>query len=359
MKKIFSVALAATLLAAGCQKTEIINPVGNAIGFSSEMNKLTKSTGDLTTLKSQGFSVWAYYVEDDVHTAVDDKFKVYDNIDNVRVTFDDNSKWGTTEQYYWPGVGKELRFFAVSADAETIGGTTDLTTKVSVDEETREVLTIKDFTVSKDDPTVDLMVADVVQQHQDDKVVDLTFHHVLSKVEFVFKTISNDDNLKVTVNSISVANISTKGTFTTAEPSTPATRAEGDGTTGDGTNTGGTTTTYSGTQNEIDLCWNNLSEPAEFSVSVIDGGKLELTDTPVTYSTWLVLPQTVGEKFVRVNYTIGEKTFDSNFQLSTTSVPEWLPNQHVTYTVTLAPNLIKFNPSVDDWDEPIDNPYQN
>ena len=116
MKKIFFVALGATLLAASCQKTEIINHVGDALTFSTGMGKLTKAddAGDMTTLKSQNFSVWAYYAADDQHTNGDDTHAVYGGIDNVVVSFGDNDKWGTTEQYYWPGVGKELIFFAVS-----------------------------------------------------------------------------------------------------------------------------------------------------------------------------------------------------------------------------------------------------
>ena len=46
MKKIFFVALAATLLAASCQKTEVINPVGGPVmSFNTGMGKITKAVG--------------------------------------------------------------------------------------------------------------------------------------------------------------------------------------------------------------------------------------------------------------------------------------------------------------------------
>jgi amino acid transporter len=46
MKKIFYVALSATLLAAGCQKTEVLNPVGEpTMTFTTGMGKLTKAVG--------------------------------------------------------------------------------------------------------------------------------------------------------------------------------------------------------------------------------------------------------------------------------------------------------------------------
>lgn len=361
MKKILFVAFAATLLAAGCQKTEIINHVpGDAMTFSTGMSKLTKAdnTGDLTTLKAQDFSVWAYYAADDQHTAADDKSKVYDKIANVKVSDNDAGKWGTTEQYYWPGVGKELIFFAVSADETTIGtttfdtdGTETTTSKVKISDD-RTSLEIENFEVNNEAPYVDLMIADVVQQHQGDKVVDLNFHHALAKVEFLFKTITNEDNLTVTVNSLSVADVKTKGTFSTVQ-STQA--KSGDDTTGDDTTGGGTTTTYSGTQTEVGFYWTGQDVAKAFSVKNKDAlESFVLTDEYQTYSTWMVIPQGISTTKVTVNYTIGGKTFDSIFDLYTTDLTKWEPNQYIAYRITLAPNLITFNPSVDDWD-PVQN----
>ena len=361
MKKILFVAFAATLLAAGCQKTEIINSVrGDAMTFSTGMSKLTKAdnTGDLTTLKAQDFSVWAYYAADDQHTAPDDKWKVYDKIANVKVSDNDAGKWGTTEQYYWPGVGKELIFFAVSADETTIGtttfdtdGTETTTSKVKISDD-RTSLEIENFEVNNEAPYVDLMIADVVQQHQGDKVVDLNFHHALAKVEFLFKTITNEDNLTVTVDSLSVADVKTKGTFSTVQ-STQA--KSGDDTTGDDTTGGGTTTTYSGTQTEVGFYWTGQDVPKAFSVKNTGAPEsFVLTDEYQTYSTWMVIPQGISTTKVTVNYTIGKKTFNSIFDLYTTDLTKWEPNQYIAYRITLAPNLITFNPSVDDWD-PVQN----
>ena len=362
MKKILFVALAATLLAAGCQKTEIINPVGNPIGFSTGLNKLTKAddatTPDpLATLKTQSFSVWAFYAADDEHTTVDDTNAPYGGIENTPVTFSTTtSKWGTTEQYYWPGVGKELKFFAASADAATIG--TKESSKVSISDD-RTTMTITDFIVNPSDPTVDLMVADIVQQHQDDKVVDMTFHHALSKVEFIFKTITNEDNLTVVVNSLSVADLATKGTFTTAapaptptpgdeEPETPATRADGDA---------GATTAYQGAVTEVSMNWTSVTVPQPFN-KPLNAETMTLTNEPQVFSSWLVLPQPIAGKTVTVSYVIGEKPFTSVFKLDK-GLTAWNPNQQIKYTITLAPNLITFNPTVDEWDVPTDIEHQN
>ena len=48
---------------------------------------------------------------------------------------------------------------------------------------------------------------------------------------------------------------------------------------------------------------------------------------------------------------MGERNFESTFPLYTADLLQWLPNQYVRYTVTLAPNLISFNPTVEGWDQ--------
>ena len=93
MKKIFSIALAATLLAAGCQKTEVIglddSKTGPAMTFSTEMKKITKVVEDATrdaTLHTQGFYLWAYadfteaQMENSTNVGND---LIYDNINKL------------------------------------------------------------------------------------------------------------------------------------------------------------------------------------------------------------------------------------------------------------------------------------
>ena len=55
---------------------------------------------------------------------------------------------------------------------------------------------------------------------------------------------------------------------------------------------------------------------------------------------------------------IGEKPFTSVFKLDK-GLTAWNPNQQIKYTITLAPNLITFNPTVDEWDVPTDIEHQN
>ena len=120
MKKILFVALGATLLAAGCQKTEIINQVpGDAMTFTTAMSKLTKAVGTadadqtngLLNLQAQDFKVWTYKAFTD-EVNVDEPGDVYDEMEALDVTY--GTQWTTTKDYYWPGTDKSLDFFAVS-----------------------------------------------------------------------------------------------------------------------------------------------------------------------------------------------------------------------------------------------------
>lgn len=384
MKKILFVALAATLLAAGCQKTEIINPVGNAIGFSTGLNKLTKASDADNTgtvnLQEQNFRVWAYGAYEDPNTTTEEQNAIYDGIENLAVNYAAaTTSWGTEQEYYWPGVEKELKFFAVSADAAFLGTSGTTSTSVTVTPGATlaaATMTIKDFVVENNvtngGPNADLMVADFVQQHQDDKVVDLTFHHALSKVEFVFKTLAasgTETAPQVYVQSLSVADLASKGTLTVAAPAA----ATADETTGEGTDEG-TTQSYQATVQPVEFNWGTPSVPVTFTddwntevtlpegvdaTAATDNKAMLLTVEPQTFTTWLMLPQNIEGKKVSITYIINKRQFTSIFALDKNNLKAWDDNQHIKYTVTLAPNVISFNPTVQDWANPTDREYQN
>ena len=92
MKKIFFVAIAATLLAAGCQKTEVLNQVnpvdGTSMPIAPNKGKLTKAAtaegeGE-TNLSEQNFRLWAYYKEDDSSRGAYAN-TIYDGMENILV----------------------------------------------------------------------------------------------------------------------------------------------------------------------------------------------------------------------------------------------------------------------------------
>ena len=386
MKKIFFVAIAATLLAAGCQKTEVINQVnpvgGSSMTFAPDMGKLTKApTAEglgINNLKEQDFRLWAYYVEADPSRGADAN-TIYDKMENIAVT-NDGDDWSTSPTHFWPGKGKKLKFFAVSADLDTYGAEKSVftegettPTKIQIDANTNTI-TIHDFEVDNNEPDDDLMIADYVvgeQKNGDNgsNAVDLRFRHALAKVEFLFKNEmakENDPNA-VIVQHMYVDNIVKKGDVTIAEQSGPLT-----------SNAWGLSAEKARFNGDYDGSSTNLPQsfsPAEnlelYTGKSTDANYTEvpsthamlLTTTNQSYTTWLVIPQTVAESVADVNglqvviaYLIGERQFVATFPLFSTDAPAWNPNQYIKYNISLSPNMIGFNPTVEDWTPVVRDP---
>ncbi len=389
MKKIFFVALAATLLAAGCQKTEIINPVNPtgqpALSFSTGMSKLTKAVGTadadadgMVNLKAQDFRVWAYADYEDPNTDKTELDMIYDGMSNLNIGYTEQTvttgeegsqttttvgSWAPAKEYYWPGKDKNLRFFAVSGVAlgEDLSATTVVVPTITrtpavVDKpETTEdetaaesvamQLEVKDFVVNHAAPNADLMVADFVCQNQTTKEVSLKFRHALSKVEFLFNTLSTSD-ATVYVQSLSVENVLTKSSLTVTENN------------GEDKVTKPTIFTWgdrSVPQTFVDDYTATANVPTDTEKlpanADLDNTALELTTTATKFCTWLVMPQTISTLQVKILYVIGKRQFESIFPLGTEALTAWGANQYVRYTITLAPNKISFNPSVEEWDQ--------
>ena len=371
MKKIFFVAIAATLLAAGCQKTEVLNqvvPVGEpSMTFAPEMGKLTKAASEagLATLKAQDFRLWAYYVAEDPNRGAkaDD---VYDGMYNISVSDNAAGVWETAIAHFWPGEKKELKFFAVSADEATLGAEKS-NAKVSVTPATN-TLTITDFVVDAGTPDTDLMIADYEKAHQDSytgleaKTAKLNFRHALAKVEFLFKNdmAETDTENKVIVQHMYVDGIATTGTVSVAEQKDKLTfdawtdtgvpaRFNGDFK----AKTPVVLPSYSDADNKTQYTG---AVGSENYTEVPTGFEMELTTGFQTYTTWLVIPQSVGTAAdaslnVVIAYLIGNRQFVATFPLYRQNVDKWLPNQYIKYNVSLSPNIIGFTPSVEDWTE--------
>ena len=365
MKKIFFLAIAATLLAAGCQKTEVINQVnpvdGTAMTFAPNMGKLTKASAEgegEANLSDQDFRLWAYYVAADPNkgTAAND---VYDKMHNIIVS-DDNDDWKSNTTHFWQGKGKYLKFFAISADPATYGtgeGPEVTDSKVAVDPETNE-MTVTGFTVNPDAPDTDLMVADYVEAKQKENdgetnTVNFKFRHALTKVQFSFRNTETSMPVYVqqmyveginTVADLTVNGATASTTMTWGTPTDPALFA------GDYVNAT-TPLTYEAAENISD--WNT-------EVTIDDANYMELTGTYQPFTTWLVIPQDVfvegsTDLKVTIAYVIksGEeyRQFVSTFSLGSAAVvPTWEKNQYVKYNINLTPNIIGFDATVEPWE---------
>lgn len=385
MKKILFVALAATLLAAGCQKTEIINPVNPdgtpAMTFSTGIGKLTKSATASGTenLQTQNFVLSAVNAYED--TPSGRYFNAYyDDLNNKQFTYQDGA-WVIEggDSYFWPGKDRELVFFAISSNQKNADNKTqkyavpaivndgfglakDNSGVVSV-----QNYVIEDYTVISPSYTEtstvpgaddDLMVADVVKKHQDSQSasgvkgqVDLAFNHTLSKVEFVFSTNPQTSaTYPVVINSIVVNDVVKTADLTI----------------------GVTFNETEAADNEYD--WDATNVNATYATAVKDGEKncedyivtydLPLNAAEQTYATWLVIPQDLTDKTVTITYTIQDaqnptsqpKKFVSVWPLKVDNlVDAWEINNYVKYKVNLSPNIITFNPYLDkDWNDVVD-----
>ena len=366
MKKIFFVAIAATLLAAGCQKTEILNQVspaeGSSMTFAPDMGKLTKSAEGqgLDNLKAQDFRLWAYYDADDANRNAK-AGDVYDKMKNIKVfdqTSGETTSWKTTVDHFWPGAGKKLRFFAVSANEAVYGAEEgpDVSTHVEIDSKTG-LITISDFVVDNN-ADVDLMIADTVIAHQttNNKTVNLKFRHALAKVQFQFKNEMAKDN---DPNAVIVQHMYVNGVETTGTVAITGQSVSNKLTLTDWTPGGVKTNFYGDFTKPTDLVVPTISQPAENLTTVYggepqSGHEMLLTDEYQAYTTWLVIPQaldnseTMATK-VTIAYLIGTRQFVATFPLYRTDVTAWNPNQFIKYNVSLSPNLIGFNATVEDW----------
>ena len=380
MKKILFAAFAASLLAAGCQKTEVYQPAnsGEKMTFSTEMKKITKAESNegLDSLQKQGFNIWAYAAFSTENISnVDTDSRIYDGMNAMALTYNTGWNPATPKDYYWPGTGKDLRFFAVSSK-DNISENVEITHGISESADhtitlANPSMTIKDYVVAStgnDAAIDDLMVADFLDQNQNEnnREVMLDFHHALSKVEFLFKATNpgNASDLNVYVQKLSVLGLCNKGTlsvnttgFPETEPTYKATVSLSWGDTQDG---------------EVDFTKTSVDSYTAAVEHVQEDGKEIFTEnvatpidptatasTPVSFAKWLMLPQSITGKLVEIIYIINGRQFKAVFPLNastdttnnTNKVTEWGINKYIKYTITLAPNMISFNAKVEkDWE---------
>ena len=396
MKKILFAAFAASLLAAGCQKTEVLTPsTGSLITFTTEMKKITKADlGELpdgnANLQTNGFYLWAYADYDLTGNSnnVDRSTKIYDGIEDLHVTYTTTSTWDPGKEYYWPAENRNLMFFAISAKENTTPNVTPIhgipdtypsaPTTPTFDGAS---LTISDFKVSSSDPTNDLMIADFRKQNssQNSKAVDLNFNHALTKVQFVFST-SMDPNAegasKVFVQKIEAAGLYDQGTLI-VEPAAgnPIKDVDDDAYISSiGLRWPDDKKAQSIQNISFTATWPNPGEgfPSNFEKEGANGQSsvandndkksLLLTTAAQPFATWFMLPQSLADKMVKITYVINERQFSALFPLAGTNnqISAWGVNQYVKYNIILTPDMILFDATIENWDpETGDGPALN
>lgn len=395
MKRILFATFAASLLAAGCQKTEVIKSTNApAITFSTEMRKITKADPKAdavadANLHAQGFKIWAYAdfpLENVTNVETDpenENYLIYDGMANWSVSYNESTGWSAAEkEYYWPGTKKSLRFFAVSAkESYNVNITNGI-----ISGETPSII-ISNFEVK--DGNEDLMVADFHKQHQgqDSRVVNLDFHHTLTKVEFKFKTTVPTDLAqgesapKVFVQKLELKNLNYKGELTASANNNFASPSPD-------VNTAEELTVQFDWEPTADIksfvsngpTGNALTDEDSLPAKIIgiDGKEINTSGQKApllkaeaeTYATWLMLyhesivneddNDETNDKLIVVTYVIDDRQFEAKFPLAgkkadgSAQIPSWNVNQYITYTIDLSPNMISFDASSTDWAQKTD-----
>ncbi len=254
--KYLVVALSAVALAA-CNNDEVMEVnQGRGISFQVATEASTRATSTTTTSINE-FKVWGF---------TDDKTLM----NGIEVTKADN-KWTYDGTIFWPATAVD--FYSVSPS--NVAG-------VSI---TKDAQKITGFTVDADQSKqVDLLYAVNKGETKDDhaaSAVNINFRHALSQI--VFKAKNTNENLKVTVKGVKIANIKKAGDFTYPTQATTVQNTEVDGT---------IVATTQGT-------WSNVSTLEDFSAGMeangvtLDGEVETALDLSNASGALFMIPQTL------------------------------------------------------------------
>lgn len=192
-KYLLVTALSAAALTA-CNNDEVLEVnQGRGISFQVATEAATRAAATTTNTINE-FKVWGF---------TDNKTLM----DGVEVT-KSSGTWSYDNIIFWPA--SSVDFYSVSPSTVT---------SVSI---TNEAQKITGFTVAeKQDEQIDLLYAVNKGERKDDhesKPVSINFRHALSQI--VFKAKNTNENLKVIVKGVKIANIKKAGDFTYPSQST-------------------------------------------------------------------------------------------------------------------------------------------
>lgn len=379
MKKVLLAIAFVSITIAACQKTDIISEARIPLEFRGEMVKQTKASGSpasaknddlMDNLYAQDFRVWAFKNWDDPLTTTTNEINTeYDGIKNLLISYKPAANqqvqgtWDTGKDYYWPGINKSLKFYAVSSSNWTTPGNTGATGAETVtithngNSTSIGTMKIENFKVDAKADN-DLMIADACIQQQKGSVaqdgvvvgnaVTQTFRHALTKVRFSFITTSS--TIPVFVQSITTTALYNKGTLDVdfsgeLETSdwTPDTTAPF---------TDDVVTNIDFAAKSVTDVWVSGATEKTPVASLDDQSGITLNHEDYTdLDTWLMIPQALTDQTVTITYILKDRQFSRTFSLAATDLTSWKPNQFVNYKVTIAPNVIEFSATVEGWNE--------
>ena len=218
-KHIFYIAAACVALAS-CVKNEVrVDAPDQEITFQTVSTKAGGTPFDT----DHKFYSYAYFLEKGKKWEGDNLLtdaKPY--INNALISHQNGPSghfWAATDIYYWPKQGS-LTFFAWTDDTAAPSDGTVTNEKVTCAQDTG--IKITGYSV-KDNRNKDILVAEIAKEETfatcGENGVPTVFRHALAKVEFNVNKKIDDTKVKFRVTSITLNNVSTKGTFTQGSPS--------------------------------------------------------------------------------------------------------------------------------------------
>ena len=305
-------------LAVSCAKTGEVNSVsGPAIGFDTWTNNLTKSV-HTPFATGATFDVYGYKHKNDgdVNTTV---------FDGDDVTLDANGSWNYTQIRSWDRTTDSYTFFAIAPTGIISANSSPSQTGLFVTN-------------------------------------DITFGGKNGDILVAMKKVIAKTSYTLTVNSVSIQNIQTKGHLSvtgydgTGKPETEWALAETP-----------VTATFNNTHGNT-----SVTLPKSIAVGVEHG----VNHSEFLIDNLIVMPQTLittGQKLV-INYTVnfsnesithtreialnafdytdmtGEGRDESD-QNTSPFITTWDPGKHYTYYLTINADLIVFNATISDWND--------
>ena len=344
-KHIFYIAAACVALAS-CVKNEVrVNAPDQEITFQTVS---TNAGGDAFETNKHFFS-YAYFLEkgknwDDNHADA----KAY--IDNALITYDTPAAgegyWAAHDTYYWPKQGS-LTFFAWTDNTihhPTSNPAPSVGTGATVTCAHNTGIKIENYSVM-DNPNKDILVAEIAKNKKSNESatgtwkngVPTVFRHALAKVEFQVNKKIDDSKVKFRVKSITLTEVSTRGTFTQGSP------AENWG------------WNDWGLQKDLTVFTGDKEVTATDDAGTFD----QLTPSPTDYS--IVLPQVLKDKIdpkltivyeIITSYTGTDvvETVTDTKDLKDIYNHDWECNKKYVLKITLGLNEIYWDPFVEDWD---------
>ena len=381
MKKLMILAVAAIALVA-CSKTFDTHPTeGQAIGFNTWGNVLSKAISDPRTAGTSTFGVGDSFAVYGYKSASDDSGKatVFDD-DAVEMTVAGTpGTWKYSPLRFWDKNFDKYTFFAISPSS--VG------TAATVDPQTGAVTTSGSISFEGDNVASDVLVADkkTVLKAAYNSQVELVFNHIAALVDFKVSKAPNLHDATVKVTAFSLSNIENEGTFSVSSAyngsvygSTPSglnpivTWSTGNATgsygPGDGVNsvTLGTGlviaendafTHFDGTDNgepadgKATFIINNLIVKPQELTAPTDA--TDFTETKPKLSITYTITTGSGSSESTTTYTsqLWLSQFDvvnDNAQ-NDTPVGSWATGKHYVFYITLDANPIVFGASITDW----------